>query len=298
MTHLKFPYRSPSHLPFLEVIDKSGAWEERGLDVEFDFYISEDDAHEELAKGNIQFVDGNHVTPYGARVRGDKWVYLGQTALSYDHHLITRDEGITKLEDLAGKTILTRGMHPSLNTWLFLKQNGLDVDAGDVIFENCESHESQVDLVAENDEYDAAFITPPRDLLAKRKGLNVIEVDPLPMIFFTTVSTSMDFALENPQVTEDFVRGVMDGIDFFINNKEETIEIIEENVDKDWDDELLDHLYEKTAEMLVPDLYPSIEAIENVYQLALRLDEDAKKVNPMELWDLHFLRKIQDTATD
>ena len=37
-----------------------------------------------------------------------------------------------------------------------------------------------------------------------------------------------------------------------------------------------------------------MQAIANVYEEAVRQDKDAKKVNPMELWDLHHLRRLDD----
>jgi hypothetical protein len=37
-------------------------------------------------------------------------------------------------------------------------------------------------------------------------------------------------------------------------------------------------------------------AIANVYQEALRQDKDAQKVNPIELWDVHHIRRIADSG--
>ena len=39
------------------------------------------------------------------------------------------------------------------------------------------------------------------------------------------------------------------------------------------------------AHVLEPKLYPRMEAIANVYQEAIRQDKDAKKINPIELWE-------------
>ena len=37
-------------------------------------------------------------------------------------------------------------------------------------------------------------------------------------------------------------------------------------------------------------------AIANVYEEAKRYDPDAEKINPMELWNLHYIRRIDDTG--
>ena len=41
---------------------------------------------------------------------------------------------------------------------------------------------------------------------------------------------------------------------------------------------------------------PQMRAIANVYDEAIRQDKDALKVNPMELWDLHHIRRIDDSG--
>src|SRR5215831_5210361 len=133
MDKISFPYRAVTHLNLLHVIHGSGAWANQGLDVNYDFQIKSGDAHRAIAKGEIEFVGGNHISTYANRARGDQWVYLGQTLNSVHPKLVVRpDSGINGLADLHGKKVGTRGNHPGLNDWLLLKQRGLDVDRGDI----------------------------------------------------------------------------------------------------------------------------------------------------------------------
>ena len=78
MDKIHFPYRSESHLPFLYVVGESGSWDKHGLQVEYDYFISSEDAHNNVANGSVEFVGGNHLSPYIRRPKGDRWVYLGQ----------------------------------------------------------------------------------------------------------------------------------------------------------------------------------------------------------------------------
>jgi hypothetical protein len=58
-------------------------------------------------------------------------------------------------------------------------------------------------------------------------------------------------------------------------------------------------VYDDLAPRLEPKLYPSLPAVYNVYQEALKSDEkngDAKKIHPMALWDVHPLREIDDSG--
>ena len=169
MDKIHFPYRSGSHLPFLHVVGESGSWEKHNLDVEYDRFISSEDAQNSVADGSVEFVGGNHVSPYGARAHGDQWLYLGQAVSLLDHWLVVReDSGINGVADLEGKVIATRGRHPGLNNWLFLKQNGLDEDNGDVKLEGI--RDISVWEAVREGRTDAALVTPPRGPLRQKGG--------------------------------------------------------------------------------------------------------------------------------
>lgn len=298
MDKVHFPYRSNSHLSFLHVVGESGSWEKHGLQVEYDYYISSGDAHKNVANGSVEFVGGNHVSTYSARTRGDKWVYLGQTVSTLNHRLVVRaDSGISKVSDLKEKVVGLRGEHPGLNSWLFLKQNGLDVDKGEVkvvkLQKGSEIWEGVRDGVV-----DATFVTPPADIHAQKAGLKVIDVEFLPMVWFTTVSSGLAFVEKHPEIVDKFLKGVIEGIAFFKTHREESIKIIENKykAEGELNHEEATHLYEEIANILEPKLYASIKAVCNVYELAVRQDKAAEKIEPTSLWDYHCLRRIDDSG--
>ena len=312
MDKISFPYRSSSHLVLLHVIAESGAWEKYGLDVSYDWHISSGDAHRAVPLGEVEFVGGNHVSTYGRRARGDKWVYLGQTVNQVNHQLVVRDDGdINGLADLKGRKVGTHGNHPSLNDWLFLKQHGLDSDRDDIEFVKQtrrgkgpgniaeapppEERLSLWELVRDR-AIDAALLTPPATLFAKAAGLKVIDIEPLPMIHFTTISSSLGFVEKHPDIVERFLKGLIEGIHFFKTRPDQAIRIIRDRSSKrgqlNLEQAALTH--RSLVNVLEPKLYPRMHAIANVYEEAIRQDKDAKKINPMELWDLHHIRRIDD----
>lgn len=309
---VQFPYRSAGHLVLLHVIQESGAWDRYGLEVDYDRHISSSDAHKLVPKGEVEFVGGNHVSTYGNRARGDSWVYLGQTVNFVDHSLIVRpDSGIETLADLKGKKFGSRGSHPSLNDWLFLKQNGLDVDRGEIEIINYSAYKKgtmdPVDQAAEDKKrpvwqevrdgnIDACLSGPPITLFAEAAGMKIIKVPALPMIQFTTISSSLGFVEKNPQLVDRFLKGMIDGIHYFKTRKEESIRIIKNRFIRQGQmtDAQAEYTWASTARILEPKLFPQMKAISNVYEEALRQDKDAHRVNPMELWDLHHIRRIDD----
>jgi ABC-type nitrate/sulfonate/bicarbonate transport system substrate-binding protein len=296
MDKVHFPYRSDSHLAFLHVIAESGAWAKHGLQVEYDYFISSEDAHKGVANGTVEFVGGNHVSTYSKRTEGDRWVYLAQSVSLLNHRLVARPEsGISKVVDLRGKVIGSRGEHPGLNTWLYLKQNGLD---GEVEVQRIRDKGEALWEAVRDKKVDSALVTPPADLFARRAGLKVIEVEFLPMVWFTTVSSGFPFVVKHPDIVDRFLKGFCEGIAYFKTHRKESIKIIQNRykLEGDLDDEAATHLYGDIAKILQAKPYASVQAISNVYELAKRQNSAAEKIEPMSLWDFHYLRKIDDSG--
>jgi len=313
MDRISFPYRSGSHLALLHVVSESGAWEKHGLDVDYDKYIGSDDAQRSLPAGTVEFVGGNHVSTYGLRARGDKWVYLGQTVNCVVHRLCVRpDSGISGLHDLYEKKILVRGSHPSLNDWLFLKQRGLDVDRDDIeLVDQIRVKQGSMDAEPGQEEeakrakwewvkegkVDACLVTTFQGIAAERAGMKVIDIESLPMINFTTVSAHQDFVENNPDLVDRFLKGLVEGIAFFKTQPEKAKAIMKARfLNGVLDDEMVNAVYGELARIVEPKLYPTMEAIGNVYQEALRQDSDARKVNPLSLWNMNYIRRIDDSG--
>jgi ABC-type nitrate/sulfonate/bicarbonate transport system substrate-binding protein len=312
MDKIAFPYRSSSHLIMLYVIAESGSWAKYGLDVDFDRKIGSEDAQRGIESGDLEFCGGNHVSTYGLRARGSNWVYLGQTVNRVNHHLVVRpDSGINGVADLRGKRLGGAGSHPILNNWLFLKQRGLDQDRDDYeLVCQEELKPGTMDPVDPNKKYpplwhwvrdgivDAAFVSVPGSLFAQAAGLKLIDVEPLPMIQFSSVSTNLKFVQKHPDLVERFLKGLLEGIAFFKTKPEESIDIIRRRFTKSgqMNREQAAFTYQVMAPTLEPKLYPTMAAIANVYEEALRVDKDAARVNPMELWDLHHLRRLDDAG--
>jgi len=312
MDHIHFPYRSSSHLALMHVINESGAWERNGLSVEYDKIISRGDAHDLVPTAQVEFVSGNHVSTYAARAKGDTWEYLGQTVSKNNLFLITRpDSGMNKLEDVRKRKFGNRGRHPGLNTWLYLKQAGLnpDTDQVELVTEVREEDpsgakkvkgKSLINMVKDGD-VDAAFVNQPRTEQARRLGLKVINIPAQDMIFFMTISSSAKMVNERPDVVKRVLKSVLEGIAYFKIHKDETIKILQAKHKKegDLDLDMATKVYDDLAPRLEPKLYPSLGAVYNVYQEALKQDEkngDAAKIHPLALWNMNFLREIDDSG--
>jgi ABC-type nitrate/sulfonate/bicarbonate transport system substrate-binding protein len=121
------------------------------------------------------------------------------------------------------------------------------------------------------------------------------------MVFFMTLSSSMKLVKEKPDLAKRVIKSVLEGIAYFKINREETIKILmaKHKKEGDLDRDAAAKVYDDLAPRLEPRLYPGLDAIYNVYQEALKQDEkngDAKRINPLALWDFHPLREIDDSG--
>jgi hypothetical protein len=61
-------------------------------------------------------------------------------------------------------------------------------------------------------------------------------------------------------------------------------------------DEEVETLYEEWANSLERKPYPSIEAVANVFQLAVRRNPEIASFNPLGLWNTHYVRELDDSG--
>lgn len=305
MDKVRFPFRSDRHLALLHVTAMSSAWARHGLEVDYDSHIGAKEGQVGVMAQEIEFLNGNHLATYANRTRGDSWVYLAQAIDRLNLKLVTRpDTGIAGIDDLRGRRFATRGHHSGRNDWACLLRHGLDMKGGDVVpvaggrgGEDGTTDKTISAMLLDGDA-DASFMTAPDTLHARRDGLRVIDIAPLPTIYSITVSTSMAYLLENPEIVERFLKGLCEGIAFFKRRRAKTLEILcrKPPLGTAGDPEALEFFYDDLAGLLNPKPYPSPDAIATTHRIAVDLDPDAARVQPLALWDFHALRKIDDSG--
>jgi len=90
-----------------------------------------------------------------------------------------------------------------------------------------------------------------------------------------------------------------DAIHFFLTRKQETLEILQEHptpILKLQADQEVETLYDEWAQSLEKKPYPSVDAIANVFQLAVRRNPEIAGYNPLALWNTHFVRELDDSG--
>ena len=299
---LKIVYRSNSHAPLWAVADKAGIWERNGLEVDTSPLLLREKAVEALKNGHVDLISGNHHNLYARRAKNSEdFVHLAQAANNWTDNRLVASDGIGGLEDLRGKRIAVDKLnsHAGLNVWLFLRQEGLDTDKGDVELVPATGPTEERWKRVLKGEFDATFVGIPYDMRAARAGARVIRGRSMPMIRGVTLTTTMSFVRSHEEEIRRLVRGLIDTIHFFLTKKDQTVSILKRFIPPILhldNDEEVEALYVEWAESLERKPYPSSEAIANVFQLALRRDPDIADFNPMALWDTHYVRELDDSG--
>jgi len=299
---LRIIYRSNSHAPLWLVADKSGSWQRNGLDVDTSPQLIREKAVESLKNGHVDLISGNHHNLYVRNAQnGDDFVHLAQATNNWTENKLVVGPGIRSVQDLKGKKIIADKLtsHAGLNIWLFLKQEGLDADRGDIeLVELRGSSEDRWRRVLTGD-YAGTFVTIPHDSRAAQAGAHVISTRAIPMIRGVTLTTTMAFVKSHEDEMRLLIKGFVDAIHFFLTRREETLEILNEHATpilKLQSDAEVETLYDEWAQSLERKPYPALPAISNVFQLALRRNPEIASYNPLALWDTHFIRELDDSG--
>jgi len=98
-------YRSGSHVPIWEVMEKARIWEKAGLDlVSFEYCAMPPDAERALFKGEIDYISGDHLMPYALVVQGKPIVCIA-SPVNGQNASIASWKRIKSLRELRGKRI-------------------------------------------------------------------------------------------------------------------------------------------------------------------------------------------------
>ena len=87
---------------------------------------------------------------------------------------------------------------------------------------------------------------------------------------------------------------MLDAAEFFVNNPEETVEMLRDPISPfpERDMERLEKQYDERVAEYDISLYPHAQSIVNVHRLAAMAYPEVKSMNPLELWDLRPLREV------
>jgi ABC-type nitrate/sulfonate/bicarbonate transport system substrate-binding protein len=290
-------YRSHTHLPVWEVVEQAGIWKELNVKAAFEYCDSSSVAEAALFDGSVQYVSGNHISPYGLVAKGKPIVSLASPSNSVNDKLISRAPvksiGELKGKRLADTTVLDSGggyNHIRGNHMMYVLRAGMRLDdvkwieIADIMSE--EFRGKQMEAVKEG-KADAAMATGAAEKF-QREGFHVLELGRLPMVNGPTLTSTLTTLRGKDRLAERLVKALVMGIAYARQHQEETERILADLRRRVPESNAT---YNSVAKLLAKP-YPDHEAIANAYELCCMKDPKAKELSPVSLWDLHYLREL------
>ncbi|MPZ15125.1 MAG: hypothetical protein GEU73_12000 [Chloroflexi bacterium] len=289
------------HSQFWELADKAGILGRLNLSLRS--MEGTDDprvAEAALFSGEIDFICGNHITPYLWVARDKPIVCLASPSNAVRDRLITR-EPLTSLADFKAKglriadwnLVAPHGIpsHDRLNHILDIMRQGFDEGEAEWIElgqpDDPEYRAKAVEAVMTG-KADAAFVGRFRGGQPLH-GVHVWELPVLPMINGTTITTSYEVLYKKEHMAERLVQAMVETIHYSRMHPEEAQRFLDVKDSRRYKQNGGSAEYVARSPIKP---YPSGEGILNAYELSRMRYEEAQGVNPLALWDMHYLRDL------
>jgi ABC-type nitrate/sulfonate/bicarbonate transport system substrate-binding protein len=227
-------------------------------------------------------------------VQGKPIVSLASPVNAQNASVASR-ERLNSIQDLRGRRIADTPMegrdggfhHGRGNHTMYLIRNGISIDEVQWI----ESEDSNEQYQAfKSGKADARFVSGTGEKY-KQEGFHVMPLGPLPMINGPTLTTSYTVLHKKKGLGEALVKAQVLGIHFAKTQKVKTEKILEKLGKKRGDT----YQY-KSLQRMPMKPYPDAQAIINAYELGCMKSPEAKELSPMALWDLHYLRELDNSG--
>ena len=295
-------FRSHTHLPLWEILEKAGFWNRVAIKVNFTYCDSSSEAEAGLFSGEIDLISGNHISPYALVARGKPIVSLASPTNGVSDRVVSR-EPMTSLTQIRGKrvidtTILDNGggyNHIRGNHMLYILESGLELS--DVKWIEITDKMSSEFRAAQYEamkagEGEVTFVTGDTKRY-EDAGFAVLQLPRLPMINGPTLTTTMTALNKYDRFGERLVLAQVLGIHYARTRKGETEKILEEL--KKREPEARGVSYNSVAKLAAKP-YPDHQAVANAYRLCCMKDPAATELSPLSMWDLHFLRQLDHSG--
>jgi len=141
------------------------------------------------------------------------------------------------------------------------------------------------------------FMSPLYLEPALSAGLKVLDVPDLPSVGHYAQACLSEFAANNSAFLKDYLRAAIHAVCLMIFRRDEALAIVTTEPMKRMKIESregMERQFDAIVKGLKPKPYPTPQAIANTFAMAVLDYPGAKDMNPLSLWDLHWVRQLDD----
>jgi len=247
---------------------EGGFFKDNGIDARLIYMEGGRLSIQSLLSGTTQFMTGDAVSAFSAVASGADIVLLASAKNTLPYvFAVARD--IRRIQDLKAKIvgISQVGGRAGEIARMVIKNNGLDPDK-DVIYLAVGGTLSRLAALA-GGRVQAAPISKGLAPAAQEKGLNIIEVEPIPLII-DALWTTRKFAEENPALIYRMTRAYVAAIAAIVKDRPKTLAALRKYM-RTADVKTLENAYESYVNGLDRVPIPGDKAIQNTLEITYRI---------------------------
>ncbi|HEY3118614.1 MAG TPA: ABC transporter substrate-binding protein [Chloroflexota bacterium] len=290
-----------SHSTLWELADKAGILGSLRLSINsLEFAEHSMVAEEALFGGAVDFVAGNHITPYKWVAQGKPIVCLASPGNAVQDRIVTHDP-ISSLDELKGKTLRiadsslhdatgrvghTRGNHILDVLRAGFEENEMEwLDMG----QSTETNFQRDTIEAVRTGKAQIGFGVGRGASVQGEGLHTLQLPRLPMVNGTTLTTTYETLQKREGLAERLVKALVLTIHYARVHPDEAQKFLDTKMGRPYP-ERGGRAVSIARYPMRP--YPTTDGVANAYELCYRQYPETQDVSPFALWDMHYLRAL------
>ena len=274
------------------IAQQAGLFEKQGLDVEIILITGGPGAVSALLNGDVDLDLRAPIAAIQAMAHGAKLTFLLSQSNTLEYDVVTRPE-IKDIKQLKGKKvgIIRFGGISELMVRYLFQRLGLDADKDIAIVQVGQARFASLERGA----IDATVLSSAESAYAKRNGFRVLDMPTLPFFGSTVVTTPM-LVTKKSDVFTRYMKGYLDGVRFFLNNRERSSQYIGDLL-RTKDRDMIDLAYKTNPQhQMGRRPYPDMAAVRATLDVMGSRDPLVKKLKAEDLFNLSFLRKLDESG--
>jgi len=274
------------------VAKEAGFLKKHGLDMELIFIDGSSRGIQSLIAGDLSFTDAVGTSVINGRLAGGDIAIIGSLANTLPYYIIGKPT-IKTPQDLKGKSAAVHipGTSADFAMRHALKGVGLsykDIQAitiGGAPARNAAVITGRVDFTVATDS---------GKLEGEKAGLKVV-IDmaklKIPFQFSCTVTTGK-MIRQNPDLVRSMVKALAEAVHYYNTQKEDAIKIMQKYT-RGQNRPALEGTYDAYRELLMEDLYPTLEGLNNTLEIQASFDPKAAKAKAEDFVDVRFVDELR-----
>lgn len=235
---------------------------------------------------------------YEEVVKGKKVIFFCAPSQGGGLDLVV-PQNIQSSDELRGKTLAVRSHGQPHAVTLWLRMMGLENDVATILVHDKDvGRWGQWKKVASG-ECIATFMSPLYLPAALNAGLKVLRVPAIPIVGHFAQACLAEFAAAHPAVMTSYIKAIIHALIWITVRPDEALAALGADLKRamklDANGELK-RRFDAIVSGLKVRPYPTPQALANSYEIATMEYPGAKGLNPLALWDLHWVKELDDAG--